>query len=405
MGLFSFLFRTKSDSVRISTVHACPHSEPYIILDVETTGRSPSTDEIIQLSAIKYAADGRPMDFYDTYLNPGKPIPAEATKINGITNKMVAHAPYASQVQEQFLSFLGDALIVGYNIAFDLRFLEHTFTGAFVGRQCVDVLAMSRELLCLQNYKLGTVASHVGFSPKGALHNSFTDCEAVAAILHHLDEDLHQWTGDFRSNTIRRKIVQTVEAEPYFSEDEGFNYWYQGECERKAGNLEKAFQLFEKAQTAGYDCPAIFLSYAMAYRKLKDYEKEIGMLEDAINRFGRDSSLGFHYRLVRAIELSQAQRKKEKELQNKALEKAAKLKEREEKRAASASKPKKAPGRQVLQCSADGTIIKKYESIAAAAKEVGISTKCIRDAATGKQKHAGGFCWKYTVADVPNLDT
>ena len=43
----------------------------------------------------------------------------------------------------------------------------------------------------------------------------------------------------------------------------------------------------------------------------------------------------------------------------------------------------------------DGNIIKEYASLSDAIKETGINSKSIRDAATGKQKHAGGYCWKY----------
>ena len=43
----------------------------------------------------------------------------------------------------------------------------------------------------------------------------------------------------------------------------------------------------------------------------------------------------------------------------------------------------------------DGDTIKEFKTIAAAVSETGISSKSIRDAANGIQKHAGGYCWKY----------
>jgi DNA polymerase III subunit epsilon len=43
----------------------------------------------------------------------------------------------------------------------------------------------------------------------------------------------------------------------------------------------------------------------------------------------------------------------------------------------------------------DGVVIKEFKTIASAVKEVGVSSKSIRDAANGVQKHAGGYCWKY----------
>lgn len=67
--------------------------------------------------------------------------------------------------------------------------------------------------------------------------------------------------------------------------DAGFEYWEQGESERKNGSLEKAIQLFDKARYNGYFAPAMYKSYAMAYRKLKDLDNEIAILDEAIERF------------------------------------------------------------------------------------------------------------------------
>lgn len=78
--------------------------------------------------------------------------------------------------------------------------------------------------------------------------------------------------------------------------DEGSPYWEQGDIERKEGNLEKAIQLFNKARYNGYDAPALYTSYAMTYRKLKDYDNEIAIIDEAINRIGLENE-GFHIKL------------------------------------------------------------------------------------------------------------
>ena len=46
-----------------------------------------------------------------------------------------------------------------------------------------------------------------------------------------------------------------------------------------------------------------------------------------------------------------------------------------------------------MQCTDDGTIVQIFANVAQAASVMGIDNKCIRDAANGKQKHAGGYCW------------
>jgi DNA polymerase III epsilon subunit family exonuclease len=157
----------------------------YVFLDVETTGLSPYRDAIIQLSAIKYV--GRePTEAFDSYVNPLRPIPPESTNVNGITDDMVASAPTIDQLQGPFLDFASGAVLVGYNVGFDLAFLNHTFQGAFVGAPYLDVLGYARDLLFLPNYRLETVATSIGFHPDGDFHDSLADCQATAAVFYHL---------------------------------------------------------------------------------------------------------------------------------------------------------------------------------------------------------------------------
>ncbi|UOE53528.1 GIY-YIG nuclease family protein [Cytobacillus oceanisediminis] len=66
--------------------------------------------------------------------------------------------------------------------------------------------------------------------------------------------------------------------------DKGFPFWEKGEAERKAGNLEGAIELFDKARYNGYNAPALYRSYAMTYRKLKDYDNEIAIIDEAFER-------------------------------------------------------------------------------------------------------------------------
>lgn len=67
--------------------------------------------------------------------------------------------------------------------------------------------------------------------------------------------------------------------------DDGFKYWEQGDAERKKGNIEEGIRLFDKARYNGYFAPALYESYAMAYRKLKDFDNEIDILTEGIERY------------------------------------------------------------------------------------------------------------------------
>lgn len=64
----------------------------------------------------------------------------------------------------------------------------------------------------------------------------------------------------------------------------GYPLWEKGEAERKAGNYEKAIAFYDRAKKSGYIAPALYKSYAMTYRKMKDTDSEIKILEEGIMR-------------------------------------------------------------------------------------------------------------------------
>ena len=92
----------------------------YVIFDLETTGISPRNDEVIEISAIKVVG-GKIVEEFSTLVNPLRPIPFQATSVNGITDDMVKDAPTFDVVLKDFIDFAGDMILVGHNIhAFDI---------------------------------------------------------------------------------------------------------------------------------------------------------------------------------------------------------------------------------------------------------------------------------------------
>lgn len=88
--------------------------------------------------------------------------------------------------------------------------------------------------------------------------------------------------------------------------DEGMPYWEKGDKERKAGNLEHAIELFDLARYNGYDAPILYMSYAMTYRKLKDYDNEIAIIDEAIERTQSEKE---NANVIRIMELKERRAK------------------------------------------------------------------------------------------------
>lgn len=151
----------------------------YVVFDLETTGLSPTADEIIELSAIK-VKNQKAVQTFSTLAKPSRPIPPGATAINGITDKMVAHSPSVSEVVKNFLDFAGNEVLVGHNIhSFDLNFLCNAvwkYWNREVTNDYIDTLFMARKCLPqLPHHRLVDLAAYFHFSTKGA-HRALNDC-------------------------------------------------------------------------------------------------------------------------------------------------------------------------------------------------------------------------------------
>lgn len=169
-----------------------PLSEvPFCVLDLETTGGSPADCSITEIGAVKYVG-GEETGSFQTLVNPGSPIPPYITILTGITQSMVIEAPKIEEVLPAFLEFIGDAVIVGHNVRFDLSFLNADSMRLGYGRlpnRSVDTYALARRLIHneIRNLKLQTLAAYFR-SPTVPTHRALEDAKATAWVMHSLLE-------------------------------------------------------------------------------------------------------------------------------------------------------------------------------------------------------------------------
>src|SRR6478672_5271870 len=95
----------------------------YIVLDVETTGLRPFQQRLIEICALKIR-EGETVDVFTTLLNPEKRLPRFITELTSITEEMVLGAPRFAAIADNLLHFLGERLIVGHNVRFDISFVN-----------------------------------------------------------------------------------------------------------------------------------------------------------------------------------------------------------------------------------------------------------------------------------------
>lgn len=163
-----------------------PLSEvPFCVLDLETTGVGPDICEITEIGAIRFEG-GLETGRFQTLVNPQTGIPPQVTVMTGITQAMVIDAPTIGEVLPSFLEFLGDAVIVGHNVSFDISFLNAAALRLGYGRlanRSTDTLGLARRLVRqeVRNLKLSSLAAHFR-SPTTPNHRALDDTIATAHV-------------------------------------------------------------------------------------------------------------------------------------------------------------------------------------------------------------------------------
>ena len=182
----------------------------FVVLDLETSGASPKTGSAItEIGAVKVRA-GEIIGTFQTFVNPGTPLPPFITHLTGITDQMLADAPKIETILPLLLEFLGSAkttVFVAHNAPFDLSFLKasaalHGYAWPNFG--VIDTVKAARFVLTkddVANYQLGTLAVYfrTEIAPN---HRALDDALATVDVLHGIIERM----GTFGITTINQML-------------------------------------------------------------------------------------------------------------------------------------------------------------------------------------------------------
>jgi DNA polymerase-3 subunit epsilon len=149
----------------------------FVAFDLETTGTKPTADKIVEIGAVLFDGDCA-VKGYGTLVDPGIPIPSDASAVNGISDSMVRGKPRIVDVLGAFAEFCGDLPLVAHNAPFDFKFLLEDIKlhrASAPSGVVLDTLPLARKLFPgLPNYRLGTLVRHFGF-PSGTFHRAEED--------------------------------------------------------------------------------------------------------------------------------------------------------------------------------------------------------------------------------------
>jgi len=181
----------------------------YVVFDCETTGLAPSKgDEIISIAAVR-VENGvvNETDVFSRLVNPGMPIPKQSIKFHGITDDMVANEAPIGEVLPAFRAYVGDAVMVAHNAAFDMKFLQlkEEATGVSFPNLVVDTMLLSVFLEHeSENHSLDGITQRMGISIEGR-HTALGDSLATAAVLVRMMKRL-----ETRGVTTLRQVIEAT---------------------------------------------------------------------------------------------------------------------------------------------------------------------------------------------------
>jgi DNA polymerase III epsilon subunit family exonuclease len=159
----------------------------FVVVDLETTGLRPVQSAICEIGAVRI--EGLlPAGSFQTFVDPGVPLPPPVTGLTGIADRHVHGAPSAALAVRRLLAFAGDrAVIVAHNARFDLAFVDREvelLTGRRVAAPVLDTVRLARTLLGERVSRVGlaSLAHFFGTSVRPC-HRALPDAQATAEIL------------------------------------------------------------------------------------------------------------------------------------------------------------------------------------------------------------------------------
>lgn len=188
------LLRTVTRGLLEELAADAPWAElPIALIDVETTGKDASVDRVVEVG-VAIARGGEVVERKNWLVNPGRPIPKEASDVHKITDDDVKDAPAFERVAQEIVAALAGCIPAAYNAAFDRAFLTSELgrAGLSLRRdvEWLDPLVWARELQQGERSRaLGEVAARLGIALENA-HRASDDAEAALRVMLALGRDV-----------------------------------------------------------------------------------------------------------------------------------------------------------------------------------------------------------------------
>ncbi len=212
-GLEGYYINDVDERLAVHGQAELPLDTEFVAFDIECTGLHSDRDRITEIGAVIFGPNGE-AERFNTFVDPGVPIPDEIVRLTGITDEMVAGAPKEAEALRAFLDFCGDRPLVAHNADFDVGFMSAAAArcGLDFDPIYLDTLVLAQTLLPhLKRHRLDVVSNFLSL-PEFNHHRASDDALVCGRIFEKFREMLRE-KGAASISDIERVLLEVRGAE------------------------------------------------------------------------------------------------------------------------------------------------------------------------------------------------
>lgn len=177
-----------------------------VVVDVETTGLKPQEGHrVVEFAALELV-DLEPGEEYQTYINPKREVPEEATKVHGLTYEFLKDYPSFLDVLDEIVEFVGDSELIAHNAPFDRGFLISE--GLDLRQSWIDTYQLAQDWGYGKKANLDRMAKNLSITKtRRKIHGALKDCILLA--------DVYVSMMDARARRFREELLREAIKEKY----------------------------------------------------------------------------------------------------------------------------------------------------------------------------------------------
>lgn len=186
-------FSKQAKHRKVRSYQGKTQAKKFVVVDIETSGLDYEKHKIIEIGAVLTNNQGEVLDKFESLIKQEIKLSNDIIKLTGITDEDLKNGRCEKQVLEDFLSFIKNYPLVGYNFNFDMKFLNYNLEKNSlkeISNTTYDLKTyVKREKMFLKNYKLETVLKEYGIIKK-VDHRALADALVTVNLARQVNEFL-----------------------------------------------------------------------------------------------------------------------------------------------------------------------------------------------------------------------